>query len=196
MHRVQADRQRLDQRALAIAHGVGQAQCLAGPHLHELGVGARRDAEARGHDLRAADAVARETGGAAAAANERQGAHALAHPEARPGLAADLDDFAGELVPHHAAGGQARRQRRRVQVRAADAAAADAQQQVGRARPRLRNLGDLEGLAEGAKDGGLHGLSRGGWMLQLDMEARPNLASLGAPDGAPRLVCVHPKESP
>src|SRR5690606_26326415 len=124
-----------------------------------LGVAPADVAEAGGPQRRAAHDVARETREAVAAADARHRADAIAlapGPVRSAGALPDRGDLARELVTHHGTARDGARELRHVEIRAADAAALDAQQHLPRPRRRIRNLHDRHGLARLDEARGAH----------------------------------------
>ena len=144
------------------ADGVGQGQGLAGADACVFGISAGHLRRRPWQYLRTTIGAAGEAGGAAAAADEGLRA------DPRPGLplasqvATDGDDFAGEFVPHNVAGLQLApadigvRAFRPMQVRAADAAALDLENQFLGPGFRVGHVLDDERLARRLEHRCLH----------------------------------------
>ena len=157
---MKSDGERFDHRAFVEVHHAGQSVRAGGADAHELGIGAvaltETDADALLTNAEAGAGVAAT--GAFAAINVGKARDAFADfPLAFHG-GTDLHDLARELVAHDAAQGQ-RLDRRRlghVEVRAADAAVFDLQDQIGGAALRVGDGFNGKRFADFLEDGGAH----------------------------------------
>src|SRR5439155_16161722 len=154
---VQRDGQRLDEGGGAKAYPLRDAQAARGLDTHVLRVGAGQVAEAERAHGGAADAVARQACAALAAGHVGQRHHWLPHLPARH-AGPEPCHLAGELVAHDRAGWEGRR---RMEVRAADAAVAHPDQQLAGLRFGPRDLLDDE-TARFSQHRGAHGTLRPG----------------------------------
>ncbi len=149
---MQAHRHGLDQGSVVQGHAVGHADALMLGHLGELAIAAAADR----HLLLAPGGLAGAAGAAFAAGFQREHRQPVADLHAAD-LAADLDHLAGIFVAqHHACGHAEDRILGDVQVRAADAATTDLDDDVLRSGRGIGESLDLERLANGGQNGGSH----------------------------------------
>ena len=160
LDRVQADRERLDGGALPRADPFGKAQRLRRADVDILRKAARHfgriagDPVVRAEDAELVFAFLQAARAAAIAGIVGHGGHQFADlPAGRAGL----DDLAGELVSEHRAGSYHERTvLRGMQVRSADAAIVDFEDQTAGLGFRVGHVADLQRLADPVEYGCTH----------------------------------------